>query len=276
MIQQGIIGKIKRVANGPASLANPLGAGKVSPPVPRLAATVLLIRDRGGLEVLMVERNEQTYFASALVFPGGIVEPDDGDEAWLGLTDGHATLTPAERALRIAAYRELFEETGVLLTGAGIDDLDRNPDPGTTAFRDLVAGRDARLDLAAMHPFAHWITPETSPKRYDTHFRLCGLDTELTAVSDGLETVSVEWLRPADALAMGKAGERKLLFPTRLNLEMLAASSSVDGAIAAAQGREIVTVTPQIERRAEGMFLTVPTNAGYGGAEEFVSPPRPA
>ncbi len=246
----------------------------MSAPVPRLAATVLLIRDRSGLEVLMVERNEQAYFASALVFPGGIVEADDSDEAWLDQAIGHAGLTPAERALRIGAFRELFEETGVLLTGPVIADSERVPAPEGAAFRDLVKGRGARLDLAAMHPFAHWITPETSPKRYDTHFRLCGLDTDLTAVSDGLETVSAEWLRPKDALDLGRAGERKLLFPTRLNLEMLSASASVDEAIAAAGRREIVTVTPKIERRPEGMFLTAPANAGYGRAEEFVGPPR--
>ncbi len=247
----------------------------MSAPVPRLAATVLLIRDRSGLEVLMVERNEQAYFASALVFPGGIVEADDSNEGWLDQTDGHAGLTTAERALRIAAYRELFEETGVLLTGPQVADTERVAAPENAAFRDLVKGKGARLDLAAMHPFAHWITPESSPKRYDTHFRLCGLDTDLTAVSDGLETVSVEWLRPKDALDLGRAGERKLLFPTRLNLEMLNASASVDDAIAAVGKREIVTVTPRMERRPEGMFLTVPIDAGYGGAEEFVSPPRP-
>lgn len=239
----------------------------------RLAATVLLVRDRDGLEVLMVERNEQAYFAAALVFPGGIVDPEDRHEAWLDLSVGSTDLDATERALRIAGYRELYEETGVLLVdqfngvqaGAPVDD---------EPFLDRVSGLGARLDLGAMHPFAHWITPESSPKRYDTHFRLCGLTTGLTPVSDGRETVSVEWLRPSDALALGAAGERKLLFPTRVNLERLAQASSVDQAIAQAAQRTIVTVTPRVEQRPEGVFVTIPPDAGYGPAEEFVGPPR--
>jgi 8-oxo-dGTP pyrophosphatase MutT (NUDIX family) len=244
----------------------------MSAATPRLAATVLLVRDRSGLEVLMVERNEKTYFASALVFPGGLVEADDSHEDWLELSSGHELMPLAERALRIAGFRELYEETGVFLTG-GPGGPVTPPEPLDGGFRDLVARSGARLDLDAMHPFAHWITPETSPKRYDTHFRLCGLDTASVAVSDGTETVSVEWLRPRDALAMGVAGERKLLFPTRLNLELLATASSVEAAIDAARLRAIITVTPQVERRQEGVFVTIPPDAGYGPAEEFAGRP---
>jgi hypothetical protein len=119
-----------------------------------------------------------------------------------------------------------------------------------------------------MHPFAHWITPVMAPKRYDTHFRLCGLTTELTAISDGSETVSVEWIRPKDALELAKAGERKVLFPTRLNLQMLGASGSVEEAIEAAKARTIVTVSPRMETRPDGRWLVIPPEAGYGVAEE--------
>jgi 8-oxo-dGTP pyrophosphatase MutT (NUDIX family) len=239
---------------------------------PRLAATVLLVRDCDGLEVLMVERHEQAYFAAALVFPGGIVDPADHDDAWLDLSVGARDLNATERALRIAGYRELYEETGVLLVDhAGAP---ARPPADDEPFLDRVSRLDARLDLRAMHPFAHWITPEASPKRYDTHFRLCGLATGLTPVSDGRETVSVEWLRPRDALALGAAGERKLLFPTRVNLELLARASSVDHAIAQAAERSIFTVTPRVEQRPEGVFVTIPPDTGYGAAEEFVGPPR--
>lgn len=243
-------------------------------PQPRLAATLLLIRDRGGLEVLMVERNERAYFASALVFPGGLVDPDDHHPDWLGHVDAPADLPVEERAIRIAALRELHEETGVFLTERAAPP--RSPDAAAPRFIDAVAGSGARLDLDAVHPFAHWITPASSPKRYDTHFRLCGVGTELQAVSDGDETVSVEWIRPRDALRLGAAGERKLLFPTRMNLELLGRSSSVDEAIEAARTRTIVTITPRVEQRLEGVFITIPEDAGYGPAEEFVGPARPA
>jgi 8-oxo-dGTP pyrophosphatase MutT (NUDIX family) len=241
----------------------------VTPAMPRLSSTIILVRERAGLEVLMVVRNTESYFASALVFPGGTVDPEDRDPAWADCVTGDDGLSEDERAIRIAGFREVFEETGLLLADGPVE-------PGDGSFCAMLAASGARIDLSAMHPFAHWITPEISPKRYDTHFRLCGLTTELTAVSDGRETVSVEWLRPRDALALGATGERKILFPTRLNLELLSQSTTVEEAIAAAQRRKIVTVSPRIERRPEGAFLTVPHDAGYGPAEELTPGSREA
>ena len=243
----------------------------MQPAIPRLSTTVLLIRDRSGLEVLMVERHEGAYFGSALVFPGGIVDEEDRSPKWLGLATGGEDLSDEERAIRIAGYRELHEETGLLLAAGVATEVKPSTEAG---FFAQVKAMAAPIDLAAMHPFAHWITPEMSPKRYDTHFRLCGLTTEVVAVSDGRETVSADWLRPADALELGRSGERKVLFPTRLNLELLAQASSVDAAIEAARGRPVVTVSPRVERRPEGIYLTIRHDAGYGPAQEF-TPVRP-
>ena len=61
------------------------------PAIPVPAATVLLIRDGDeGIEVFMVERNSRTHFASALVFPGGLVDPEDTDDALIARCDGVA------------------------------------------------------------------------------------------------------------------------------------------------------------------------------------------
>jgi 8-oxo-dGTP pyrophosphatase MutT (NUDIX family) len=91
-----------------------------TPSIPRPATTVLLVRDGAdGLEVLMVVRGEdKTQFASAMVFPGGVIDPEDADDAWLELVDGGEPLDAAERARRIAGFRELWEETGLLLIEA--------------------------------------------------------------------------------------------------------------------------------------------------------------
>ncbi len=241
------------------------------PAVPVLACTVLLVRERSGMEVLMVERHEKQDFASALVFPGGLVDDDDHFDDWHPHTIAHDGLSSVERAVRVAGFRELYEETGVLLVDADGPPLQEAPQAGEDSFLKLVRKLGARLDLDAMHPFAHWITPIMAPRRYDTHFRLCGLTTELTAISDGNETVSAEWIRPKDALDLAKAGERKVLFPTRLNLQMLAESSSVEAAIDAARNRTIVTVSPRMEVRADGRYLVIPSEAGYGVAEELAS-----
>jgi 8-oxo-dGTP pyrophosphatase MutT (NUDIX family) len=243
-----------------------------APPVPRPSTTVLLVRDSAdGLEVLMVVRNAQSYFASALVFPGGVIDAEDADAAWLELIDGAAELDEAECVRRIAGFRELYEETGVLL----LDAPERRPQTGGegAAFLDVVRQSGGRLDLAAMAPFAHWVTPENAPKRYDTHFHLCWRTTEMTAISDGRETVSAEWLRPAEAIALGAAGERNLLFPTKCQLELLAQTPTVEAAVAAARTRRIVPVTPTFDRRPEGNFLSIPEETGYPVREFFLGAP---
>jgi 8-oxo-dGTP pyrophosphatase MutT (NUDIX family) len=243
------------------------------PAIPRPSTTVLLVRDApGGLEVLMVVRADSSHFASAMVFPGGVIDADDGDEAWLPLLDGADGLDPVERARRIAGFRELHEETGLLL----IEAPQRGPEAAGegASFLETVRACGGRLDLDAMTPFAHWVTPEAAPKRYDTFFRLCWRTTEMTAISDGHETVAVEWLRPAEALALGAAQERKLLFPTKCQLELLDQSNTVEAAVAAARARRIFPISPRMEKRPEGSFLSIPPDAGYPVCE-FLSARSP-
>jgi 8-oxo-dGTP pyrophosphatase MutT (NUDIX family) len=90
-----------------------------TPASPRPAATVLIVRDGGAataesLEVLMVRRSSRLAFgASAWVFPGGAVSAADHDPAWEEITEGGVGVE--ERAVRIAAVRESFEEAGILV-----------------------------------------------------------------------------------------------------------------------------------------------------------------
>jgi 8-oxo-dGTP pyrophosphatase MutT (NUDIX family) len=247
------------------------------PAVPRPSTTVLLVRDGAdGVEVLMVVRGDDRggQYAKALVFPGGALDGEDADEAWLPLCEGAEGLDAAERARRIAGFRELYEETGILL----VEGPAHRPQgaPGERPFLDVVRDAGGRLDLSAMIPFAHWVTPEGAPKRFDVHFRLCWRTTETTAISDGRETVAAEWLRPADAVALGAAGERNLLFPTKCQLDLLAQAASVEEAAAAARARRIVPITPGVSRRPEGTFLTIPADSGYPAPEFFMAPPQPA
>src|SRR5665213_1116426 len=121
-----------------------------SPPVPVLpAATILLVRDTPDFEVLMVKRHHQIDFAAgALVFPGGKTHAGDHDPAWAGCALGWEASAPGERAPRIAALREAFEETGVLLARHG-DGSPFAADPRAAAARDEIAtGRRAFLGLA--------------------------------------------------------------------------------------------------------------------------------
>src|SRR5262245_28376117 len=192
---------------------------------PRPAATVVILRDgRDGIEAFMVVRHQAIDFASgALVFPGGKVDPADANGAWAEFAPPSAALP--DRALYVAAARESFEEAGLMLartTGAQglvaageahrlVDRHRANLISGQLSFLDLV--RQERLTLATdlMVPFAHWITPEGVPKRFDTHFLLVAAPVEQLGAHDGSESVEGLWIRPQQAL---HEADRK---STRLN-----------------------------------------------------------
>jgi hypothetical protein len=79
--------------------------------------------------------------------------------------------------------------------------------------------------------------------------------------------VASRWIRPRDALAEAAANQIQIVFATRLNLERLGLSETVDQALAAARTRPIVTVLPVVTRTAEGRIIRIPADAGYGITE---------
>lgn len=235
---------------------------------PRLAATILLVRD-DPLEVLMVRRHERQVFASALVFPGGTVDRADHAEDWLDLLEGHDELDPVQRALRIAGFRETFEETGVFLARGPDGACVAAPGGPEVPFIELVRASGGRLVLTDLVHFGHWITPTVAKQRFDTHFYLARAAPDQVAVCDGGEAVELEWARPADILARAAAGEGSIMFPTRMNVRLLAQSASVDEALTAARARPVYTVLPRLEQRADGVAVVIPEAAGYGETENF-------
>ena len=88
------------------------------PVTARPASTILLMRSgKSAIEVFMMVRHYQIEFASgALVFPGGSVDPGDRDIVDRSdLYDNGDGLDAATLQFRIAAIRETFEESGILL-----------------------------------------------------------------------------------------------------------------------------------------------------------------
>lgn len=269
----------------------------MSAPTMVAAATILLVRDAPvlgapGLEVLMVERHHQIDFASgALVFPGGKATAGDSDPKWIDHCDGHDA-DPVQCALKICAVREAFEESGVLLArpvrerGVGAPlatDTDTQDiallraaiDKGEQPFLEAVVAHGLVLALDALTPFAHWITPEGMPKRFDTWFYIAVTPPEQAAACDGREAVDATWLHPEEALKAAREGRRTIIFPTRLNIEKLAESSSAHAAIEAARTRRVVTVLPKIVKEDGEMILTIPAEAGYSVTREPLEGNRP-
>ena len=254
----------------------------ISPPLP--AATVVILRDgRDGIEVFMVVRHREIDFASgALVFPGGKVDAGDAHAAWADLAPGAPVLP--DRAFVVAAARETFEEAGLvlarrrgaqsLLDAEAAHRMVESHRPlllaAQTTFLDVVRAEDLLLATDLMVPFAHWITPERVPKRFDTHFLLVAAPVDQLGAHDGGESVEGFWIAPRQALRDAEAGARTLVLPTQMNLIKLARYATVAEAVAVTRASPIVTVTPRIERTATGRKLHIPAEAGYGVTEVLV------
>lgn len=251
-----------------------------SPAPTRLAATVLLIRDAADFEVLMVKRHYEIDFASgALVFPGGKANDEDADIRWQELSDGDYdgdALTS-----RVAAVREAFEESGVLLArssdGRGVDEplvgastvepLDhlRAPiDRREESFLAMIRDNDLVLALDTLQHFAHWITPVMMPKRFDTHFYLAPAPPEQIASHDGRETTDTVWINPGLSLEQAEKDEVKIIFPTRMVLGKLDEANSVASASDRFKDMAVVTVLPELSEDDNGQaILRIPAEAGY-------------
>jgi len=202
-------------------------------PVP--AASVIVLRDaQPSFEVLMIRRHEGASFVpNVWVFPGGMVEQLDreiarerGDGSLLG-------------RMRVAAARELFEETGVWL-GAPIENADskrRRLLAGNLGFRSLLD--ESPIDFEKLVWTSHWITPAGIPKRFDTYFFLTKADQNAVATVENVEAVDVRWLTPDAALS-----ELQMVFPTIKNLEALRGFDSIEALIASRRGAKIEPVEP--------------------------------
>jgi 8-oxo-dGTP pyrophosphatase MutT (NUDIX family) len=225
----------------------------------------------------MVQRHHQVDFArGALVFPGGKVDPADREPTLRARCTG-APDSNDELAVSVAAIRETFEESGILLARPGpsgevvsgerlreIESRHRDTlNHGQTTLREIIDAEDLTLACDLLTPFAHWITPEISPKRFDTHFFLVAAPPDQVALHDGGESVDSTWTTPSAALADAAAGRCTIVFPTRLNLMKLARSHAVEEALATARAATIVTVLPRIEHTDAGAVLRIPAEAGY-------------
>jgi 8-oxo-dGTP pyrophosphatase MutT (NUDIX family) len=290
MNERWTAGSPGRVPRNLVERAREIEAGRLSPAVPRDAATIMLLRQGAGVEAYLLRRTAGMDFApGACVFPGGSVDERDADPeiGWagpspadfagrLGTSPGHA------RALVCAAVRETFEEAGVLLAGpsptALVDDSAAlAPDrhallEGSMSFGELLGRRGLMLRTDLLTPWARWITPEASPRRFDTWFFAAVLPAGQTAGlatpgeqedragpegrADQGESDSGIWLRPAAALKSAQAGEIALVPPTAVTLGELAAYEDLTGILI--QRRVITPLLPKVMIEADRAWLAVP------------------
>jgi 8-oxo-dGTP pyrophosphatase MutT (NUDIX family) len=254
-------------------------AVSVKPPtvIPVPAATLVLLRDRldagsgraaGGFDILLMQRHAKSKFAAGdFVFPGGKLTREDNPPDAIRWCTGLDAATAAETlaledtelaiAHWIGVIRETFEEVGVLLATAA-DGGPLRVSPATLgacrracqadnhAFWELVKQEDLRLATDRLVYFAHWITPEGNPLRFDTRFYAAPMPPDQTPSGDDKEVTDLRWLAPAEALDAHKRGEISLRNPTVRNLMLFTDATSTAAALAHLRGRTVTTIAPRV------------------------------
>jgi 8-oxo-dGTP pyrophosphatase MutT (NUDIX family) len=211
----------------------PMTEGDTPEAVP--AATVVLLRDApgGGVETLMVRRS------SKLEFAGGMwVFPGGRVDPEDVPPDGDVI-----EAARRAAVREALEEAALV------------------------------VDAGGLVPFAHWVPPPVTAKRFATWFFL-GPAPEGAVTVDMGEIRDHRWLEPADAIARRDAEEIELAPPTWVTLHRLARYRNVAAAVADATSSEPEFFETHIARVEGGAAALWEGDAGYETSDADAPGPR--
>src|SRR5262249_2763807 len=106
--------------------------------------------------------------------------------------------------------------------------------------------------------WAHWITPEAWPKRFDTHFFLAEMPASQEAAHDELETTESVWIRPEAGLAGFEAGRFPLVFATVHQLRDLAGLKSAAAAREHFSGATPQTIMPRVVEREGASVILLP------------------
>lgn len=271
----------------PARFAEQIEHPPAEPAVTRPAATIVLLRDGDeSVEVLLMRRNRNAGFVpGAYVFPGGRVDGTDATPEALGRLDG-LTVEGAEVRLALpgadppaigyylAALREAFEETGILIarrpdgtappTAASSPEVDAVRDDvmeDRIGFGEALDRLGCRLDGRSVEYLAHWITPLVEPRRYDTRFFAARVAGDTHPVVDPREMTDALWLSPLGALERYAEGSLPMVFPTIKTLEQLAAYPDADTALAEIGAAPVRTILPSLVITPTGVGLELDEEA---------------
>ncbi|MFO0661169.1 MAG: hypothetical protein U0165_15255 [Polyangiaceae bacterium] len=259
-----------------------------APTQPRPSATVLVLRENdAGLEIFCVVRHpKSTFLGGALAFPGGKVDPADGDERWAGrLVDSESwsarlgdSLAAPARALGIAACREALEEAALVPTvGDAIDDEQARElrialESGASLLDELTR-RNLVLDLSRLRPFARWVTPTAEARRYDATFFVMPLPAGLSGLAESRETTSGFWGTAESVLARWASGELQMAPPTTRAFELLRSCKTVAEALAVAEKQSLKPICPQFVADAVAPYLALPGDPSHEVNEVRVEGP---
>ena len=195
--------------------------------VPRAAASVALVNEGQPARFLWARRTDDAPNMPGFhVLPGGLIEAGDVSLP----NDGGGDL-----GARVAALRELFEETGILIAN-GAEALD---DSVVGELRDqFLEGEGAaerfealglRFRTSELEPIGRWVTPEFAPTRADTRFFALRVGLPIEPSLDLREIDEAEWVSAPDAHARWAGGGVLLAPPIAALIRDLCGNGRLDG-----------------------------------------------
>jgi 8-oxo-dGTP pyrophosphatase MutT (NUDIX family) len=240
------------------------------PVAPRPASTVVLLREaKAGPQVLLLQRPPTGFAADAWVFPGGTVDPDDyrllpptpEDPArWAARLD----LVDSTEAwgFVVAALRETWEETGLLLgktvaTESEVHSARRRVLSGIETFAAAAASVHYSPASNSLIYLSRWITPHSSPRRYDTRFFLARVNARSQIKLEGGELLEARWVQPETALAEAADGKYHLMTPTVYTLRRLIGFDSADSIFRGIATEPPRSYLPHMRTGPQGVIIDV-------------------
>jgi 8-oxo-dGTP pyrophosphatase MutT (NUDIX family) len=241
------------------------------PADPRPAATmVVACRPPGSISyrVLLLRRPDTTRFApGAHVFPGGVIDASDASPDSLALLPPR--LKEPQGTALVAALREVFEETALLMADETIDAAaasrvrDRLLE-GKLSFREATDTLGATFHKLEVAYLSRWITPARFARRYDTRFFLVVMEAGEPPEPQLTEELSgFLWLDPAEAVKRFAAGKLPMLFPTRTTLQALVKEPDLAHTVARCAGREPDPIEPRLVVRGDSVMPVLPGDPEY-------------
>jgi hypothetical protein len=127
-----------------------------------------------------------------------------------------------------------------------------------TTLRAIAEVEHLTLATDELLHWAHWITPEAMPKRFDTHFFLAAMPAGQQAEHDQLETTDSAWVTPEAALRDFESGSFPLVFATIHQLHALVGMTSVHAGHERFAGTTPRTIMPRIVVRDGASVIAMP------------------
>jgi len=217
-------------------------------PIPQ-AASVLVLRGTQRAEVFVVRRAEHLrFFGGFLAFPGGKIHAGDAQIAVQSASTASSPFAPREEpgvmadfgpALRVAAVRELFEETGVLLARqpggsfpvscAALDQSRREILDGTQSWEHFLRSWQLTIRDNDLEPVGRLVTPEFSSIRFDTAFYVAHVPQDQAPAVWRGELQEGCFTFAHDVLSRWERGELLISPPTVAILQCLRHNSWTEG-----------------------------------------------